>query len=738
MRPRISLTIVLIVGQLSALLSGAAWAQPVEEEQSPLAVEPTTPEEYVDTVLLLMRLGRPELAKDYLDTLLAMDLDDATLLELRDEHGTATFLQLARVEALRPSSSDLLAKINAAAIAHINDPATLDDVIRRLTGTAREQEQAITELKFLGPQAVPVILKRIQNPRAGDDPNQLAFALTMLGPSVAPPLVAALKTNDDRLQGVILSILGRIGSIRDVPFLWTYAFTESHPSTIQAAARETIARIEYGDPLAAQRINDFGVAERLHQLVVEHMKGEIAWETDDNGLATLWTYDAIGDVPEMHLVSPASASMFIGEWLARDAFEIDPTSHETQVLLTMALLEHEVHRSGWMQAIPQGVNTAHDLALRGGNELCERVAELALEHGLIGAAVSSIMALGQNGNSELLYGTGEESSVLVEALNATEPRIQFAAAESVMLLQPTEGFPHSDRVVEIFAKALTASTQGASVIIDPNQERGGRMAALLSDMGLSGRLVTTGQEGFEQVAERGDVTLAVVHLNAIRWELTQTVANLRADARTAAVPIAIYGPLGLEERAEVLSMRHPNVFYVHESHDSVELRHQLLPVLGQLSPPPLTPEQLNERKQSAAYWLRQIALAGRTDIYSLSAAEAALAEALSDPEVAANAIVAYGSIGRPEVQTRLMEYAIAPGPDATQRQRAALHLSFHLKRYGLLLSPGELQKLQDAYEAESDPGVKSLLAATIGAIPRDAGVVAPLLREFPAAASPGP
>jgi CheY-like chemotaxis protein len=579
------------------------------------------------------------------------------------------------------------------------------------------------------------MLKRIQNPQAGDDADQMAFALTMLGSEATPPLVAALKTPDERLQGIILSILGQIGGARDVPFLWVYAFSDKYPAATQSAARVTIARIEYGDPLAAPRVNDFGVAEKLQSLVIQHLRGELVWDTDDAGTAAVWGYDAQADSPVMHVVSPQSASRFVAEGLARDLYELDSDNMESQVLLTATLLEHEVHRAGWDQPIPQGVGTAHDVALMGGSELCQRVAELALEHQLIGAAVSSIMALGQNGSVDLLYGA---DSVLVKALNDVEPRVQFAAAESAMLLQPSEAFPYANRVVEIFAKGLTSSSQRETVVIDPNEQRGGRMAGLLDEMGYSSQVAATGQEGFERVAEQGDVVLAVIHLNSIRWELTQTISNLRADARTAAVPIAIYGPLGLEDRAEVLSERHPGVFYVHESYDSIELRHQLLPVLAQLSPPDLTPEQLNERKQASAYWLRQIALAGREDIFPIRNAESSLADALNDPSVAANAIVAYSSIGRAEIQLRLMEHATAPGADPTHRQRSALHLAFHIKKFGVLLGPSDLGRLQDAHAAEADPGVKSLLSAAIGAIPRESGAVAPLLEAFPPTAIPGP
>jgi CheY-like chemotaxis protein len=307
-----------------------------------------------------------------------------------------------------------------------------------------------------------------------------------------------------------------------------------------------------------------------------------------------------------------------------------------------------------------------------------------------------------------------------------------------MLLQPSEPFPAANRVVEIFARALTSSGQGVSVVIDPNQERGGRMAAMLSEVGYRSRVTATGQEGFERVAERGDVTLAVIHLNSIGWELTQTVSNLRADARTAAVPIAIYGPVGLEDRAEVLEIRHPGVFYVHESYDANDLRHQLIPALAQISPPAMTAEQLNADKQAAAYWLRQIALSGRQDIFNLSTAENALADALNDPSVAANAVVAYAAIGRGAVQTRLMELAIAPGPEPAQRQRTALHLALHIKKFGVLLGPADLQRLQDAHRAETDPAVRSLLSAAIGSIPREAEAVAPLLESFPPTSNPAP
>ena len=78
--------------------------------------------------------------------------------------------------------------------------------------------------------------------------------------------------------------------------------------------------------------------------------------------------------------------------------------------------------------------------------------------------------------------------------------------------------------------------------------------------------------GFQRVAANGDVAVAVIHLNAIRWELSQTVANLRADSRTASVPIAIYGPVGMQDRVKHLTGQYPLVSYVEESNSAIDIR----------------------------------------------------------------------------------------------------------------------------------------------------------------------
>jgi len=112
---------------LSVFTPGAVHAQPAAADaaESPLAAEPTTPEELFRAVLLTLKLDRPVVARRYLDSFLAASPDDDLLLKLRDEYGTATFMQLARREELQPASEDLMGRIRTAALSRISDPASL-------------------------------------------------------------------------------------------------------------------------------------------------------------------------------------------------------------------------------------------------------------------------------------------------------------------------------------------------------------------------------------------------------------------------------------------------------------------------------------------------------------------------------------------------------------------------------------------------------------------------------------
>ncbi len=729
--------VTLLMGPRSSTAQEAGAAPADEAVESPLPQEPETPAQLFDAILLTLRLDRPEIALRYLDTLLKLEPDDATLLAIREKHGTGTFLELSRIKALQPQAEDLLQRVAGAALRRINDPAFVDGVIVNLAGSPREQMEALNELKHLGSAAVPPLLKRLAAPTAQTDRGLLLNTLVQLGEPAVAPLLGAVRVPQEELRSDVIELLGYLGAREEVvPHLWYAAYGEGQPTGVQNAARRGLARKLYGSPDAVARLPAAGIADRLRKTARQHLKGTAPWVTGEDGLVGLWTWDAAAGTVVEHRVSAKSASLFVGQELAREALALSPQDVDGQTLFLTLALSSDIHRNGWDKPIPEGAGTAHDLALTAGADVTERVLKLALQEKNPAAAVAALHVLGQNGSRHLLQHKGNGAPALVAALDAPDERVQFAAASAIMQLDPDAPFRGARRIVEIFARALGGSDQPRTVVIDPNVERATFVADLLSRLGYNAGIATTGMDGFQMAAEQGTIDLAVLHLNTIRWELSQTIENLRADARTASVPIAIYGPRGLQSSVQRLIDRNPPVVYLEESNDTRDVSQTLQPFLAQVTPPALTDDQRTEQMAAAAYWLRHIAQGQRTKIFDLTAAETPLANTISNPELARDALVALGAIGTAPAQQTLADAALGPGFELPVRETAALQLAFHIQRFGGLLQNGQLEAIRNAWETTSEPEMKTALASVIGSLKPSPEAVSRQLQSFPGAEKP--
>ena len=137
-------------------------------EASPLITEPKTPAEHMKAVIFTMKIARPEAAKKYIEALLALDPDDATLIGFRTEYGTGTFLQLARFPELNPPATVLLERLNAASTRQASDPVFMDGVLKNLSGSPREVDLAMRDLQHLGAPAASRLVQAAADPRSED------------------------------------------------------------------------------------------------------------------------------------------------------------------------------------------------------------------------------------------------------------------------------------------------------------------------------------------------------------------------------------------------------------------------------------------------------------------------------------------------------------------------------------------------------------------------------------------
>ncbi len=256
------------------------------------------------------------------------------------------------------------------------------------------------------------------------------------------------------------------------------------------------------------------------------------------------------------------------------------------------------------------------------------------------------------------------------------------------------------------------------------------MAGILGQAGYETTIASTGRRLFKEVAARGNVELIVLDANVTRWSLSETVANLRADARTASIPIVVVGDSRRIASVERLRDRYRLMLYVSRPANLKGLSVRLGPFLKGLTGAALSAAERAERARAAVSLLGYLADTRRGGVLDLRPAEAGLREACEKPELIDGAVYALAAIPTATAQDRLAVILIQPQvPDAT-KESAAAHLGFHIQTHGLLLNASRLDEIRTAHAAAKSAAIRSALAGVIGTLRPAAGLVGRRLRGY--------
>ena len=714
---------------------GTVFAQPPAKkpaiERSPLLKEPTTPEEMFAAAVLMFDLARLDLSVQYLEQFDATSPDDSMLIKLRDKLGTAEFLKLAASPELQPRSSKLLERLNDAARKQAEDPVYVDTLIQRLTQGPTERDLAIAELRNAGARVVPEMLRQVSKPEMRDHQDTFVIALARMGNQVVAPLIGALDSPDPQIRAAIIDTLGWLDAGEAIPHLWSPAFDEQQPPGVRASARRTLAKLLKGSNERGAQISSVTASNELKRLAKMLYRNPNLLPVDERGAVNLWAWaDNEGTVVQRSL-TPEVASLFLSTRFARQSLALSPEQPEPQRQYLASLLGLEVLRQGWDKPRLATPGSAMYLGLTAGEETMSEVLGEALDAGRSTTAVAALEVLAQIGTREQLVSSKGMKSPVVSALNSPDPRVQFAAATTILKIDPIRAFSGSNRVVDILARAITDTRESRAVVIDADNRRASATSGFLSDGGLHGYMASSGRDGFEHAASSTGVELIVIHVNCQRWDLTQTLANLRADARTASIPIVVYGPGKLRNEMARAVARNAPATYVSESATSSDFLDQLLPFIKSLKAPALSPHERGLQKSAAAYWLATIGSGSLSKIFDISQVEKQVGAAVEDPSVALNGLIALAGIGTPSAQRRLSGVALNSQVDENVRQIAANQLAFHIQHYGLMLTNDEVIDLHSGWRGTDNPEVKSSLASVIGSLRPNATVVSERLRQFP-------
>ena len=424
----------------------------------------------------------------------------------------------------------------------------------------------------------------------------------------------------------------------------------------------------------------------------------------------VWGWDKERKVPVPRPMSRSKAERGLGLRLAREATRLQPQDLEAQTALTSLAIDDAIKRVGF-KAFPAHDQVTYAEAIKAGPSVLTEVMRTATADGKDELAAAASSALGRVTDRGLLSRDGRPHP-LVDALSAPGARTQFAAAKALVDMAPTQPFPGSSRVVPTLARFLMSQSLPRAVVIDRNPNRGSQLAGSLRALGYETDMETSGDRGFQAAAETADVELVLVsHAldHGDTWGLTDILANLKSDARTAVLPVYIYGPLSLEIKRPNLPADFPGVKYLVQP-----VNPAILEKLIGGRPSKFSDADRTGYAQEAAALLARIAAQPKGPFTAdLGVAEPALVAALSQPGTSLAASRALGDVPNPDAQRSLADVVLDPSRSAELRRTSAARLAHSIQRFGPLLSADLKTQLAAGSGVEADPQLRSALEAVV-------------------------
>lgn len=699
-------------------------------KSSPLAADPKTPDELFEATFLMVDIVRIDLAKLYLDKLMEEPLDDEVLLALRAKYGAAPFLKLTNVPELKVAAAKLLDMSNAAAARQANDPVRIAKLIKDLEGEPEQRAGAEAELESLGIAVVPGLLAVLVDPELADRHDSAMQAIVRIGAPAVPLLVGALDAPEESFRAKVITLLGHLRSREAVPYLWYPAMSADQPPAVREAAREALARLLKVIPAEVERQGTDGTVARMLKTVREHFRHEHDWKA--TGKVKLWSWGGQPEALVARQVEPGEASDIVAFRFAREAQSLAPQLRSTQVLYLCLALASDVRRTGFDKPVPTGPGTAHDVALSIGSDVAVDVIAEAFDSTRPDVAAAAYKVFSQTGTFSQLHLSGSRRSPVVSGLDYPDPRVQFAAASTILQIDPPSPFRGSQRVVDVLKRALHTDGRAHAIIGEVSTDRGAMIGGIMRELGYESLVYTSGRDVFTAAAGRSDVELIVLHPNMVRWPLSETLANLRADARTAKIPVIIHGPAQLTAKLQTQAQLFRLVAFSSASETSEDFDRQLKPLLKQLKSVSLSPLERAAQRENAAAWLAHIAQGRRTKVFDIKPAEPELTDLLEDEKLAPLGLESLGEIPTRTSQQSLAELVLNTQVDVELRRLAANKLAFHIQRFGLVLKQEMLDGLHKVWQdARQSADLRTAVGSVIGSLKPDAALAGKRLKQQP-------
>jgi HEAT repeat protein len=410
-----------------------------------------------------------------------------------------------------------------------------------------------------------------------------------IGQEGVPGLLTCLYSGDMYLIEAVVLVLGQIGDDRAIAHLVAVHENPNITETLRGLAKEAIERItgmraEHMPP-AKELFNDLG--QRYY-----YRHPTIMRESRVTGYL-LWEWSVEKNLPVWHEAPPSVYYDEMAEQACYDAITLDPDYEPPYALLASTYFQQVGVAGKLIAAAELGQDPHIDILQRNLDYLKERKAELdrraTLVTKAIGAkhlyrcldralrddndivATQAMAMISEVGDGTLLppkeldgspvelpkednvvIGEDEvaEGTPLIRALDSSDERIRYAAANTLVDLNPLEPFLHCDRVVAVLSQALGEKAIWNALIVDADPQRQNRMKGLFPPEEFVVKCVPDPVLALGRTKEFPTPDLVLIGSNLPNLGAVKLVNDIKDDFRTINVPIYILTTADTQEDDE--------------------------------------------------------------------------------------------------------------------------------------------------------------------------------------------
>ncbi|MBA4017047.1 MAG: hypothetical protein C0483_07745 [Pirellula sp.] len=700
--------------------AAAPAAEPAADEPLPqvtdpailalIATNPTTPEDLLNTSLLLSDLKYPKHAKKYFRQLLETAVDEEQLATLGQKAGIDKITRLTGIKDFQPQGADFVRRVNAATNRANRDPARLAELIEKLkspdVGTSAG---AIVSLRSGGDAAAQALVDVLADPTRASEHRGVIAALAGGGDEGIAALTEVALYGDEAQRKLALDTLGYVDSpLADAP-LFAAAFNPTSPPAVRSAAEGSIVRRRQELPKPV---------EAAAQLYLEARHAYLARPTaaQRDAKSAVWRWDNAAKKPVQTLVAQRAATLDRAASLARTSAELAGNDLNAQLLASAASLESKLaaapDRAEMNNAAAKWLQETKPTAVELG-----RLLQLSIENQHTTTAEALVRLLASTAGSKALESRSGKSSLLVQTVQSPDRRLRFAALKAVMSLDPQQPFAGSSAVGDALNYFAGSGGARKALAVDTSPARARDVAGILSGLGYQSEAVGDARSAVRLVSGDADYELVLMYRTFLDPVAGQLLAQLRADPRTAQLPVAVYCEPDDVDSTRSTLYRDPFAAAIYQPRMTETLAAQLAE-LQQASAGSLVPAA--ERAAQGQWALTTIGklMQSNNRLFSTRQMEPALLAAAWNPAVSKAATTALGLLGSSAAQRTLVDVASSESLPLDVRQNAAKSFCDSVLKHNILLTTSEVLRQYDRYNASAsaDRPTQELLAAMLDAV----------------------